>query len=59
MESLSRESRALYDLLRADTTEIYEIKFAAYKKEMLDVVKVFVNNTELQITEIGTTLEST
>ena len=45
MEQLSPESRALYDLLKADTDKIYERKFIDYKKEILNSVRVFVKDT--------------
>jgi hypothetical protein len=45
MDALSPGSKVLYDMLKADTAEIYDAKFASNKKEMLDAVKVFVDDT--------------
>jgi hypothetical protein len=53
MESLSPEARALYDLLKADTREEYEQRFLQYKKESLDAVKVFVDETTAQFKEVN------
>jgi hypothetical protein len=45
MESLSPESRALYEMLKADTKEEYEARFLAHKKEILDTLKVSLFDT--------------
>ena len=58
MDELSTESRALYELLKADTDEIYERKFMDYKKEILDTVRVFIKETKAQFTAIDDSLES-
>jgi hypothetical protein len=58
MDSLSPESKVLYDMLKSDTAEIYEAKFASYKKEMLDAVKVFVDDTNSQIKGITASFDS-
>ena len=58
MENLSPESRLLYDLLKADTREAYEAKFLDHKKEILDAVKVFVDDTTKQFKEIEESLGS-
>jgi hypothetical protein len=42
MESLSPESRALYEILMAEMTEAYESHFLAHKKKILDVVQVSI-----------------
>jgi hypothetical protein len=57
MESLSPEARALYDLLKADTREEYEARFLQYKKESLDAVKVFVDETTAQFKAVNLTVE--
>jgi hypothetical protein len=57
MESLSPEARALYDLLKADTREEYEARFLQYKKESLDAVKVFVDETTAQLKAVNLTVE--
>jgi hypothetical protein len=50
MESLSPESRALYDILMAETTEAYEARFLAHKKEILDTVRASIaaNGTKIK-----------
>jgi hypothetical protein len=58
MDALSPESKVLYDKLKADTAEIYEAKFASYKKEMLDAVKVFIDDTNSQIKGITVSLDT-
>ena len=45
MDNLSPESRTIYDLIRAETAEEFENRFLDYKKETLDVVRKFVNDT--------------
>jgi hypothetical protein len=57
MESLSPEARALYDLLKADTREEYEARFRQYKKESLDAVKVFVDETTAQLKAVNLIVE--
>jgi hypothetical protein len=57
MESLSPEAKLLYDMLKSETTEIHEAKFASYKKEMLDVVKVYVDDTTEQLKDLKTSLD--
>jgi len=58
MESLSRESKALYDLLMLDTKEEYEKRFLDYKKEVLDAMQPFVADTRNQFKEVRATVES-
>ena len=58
MENLSPESKALYDLLRAETTEEYEARFLAYKKETLDAVHKFVATTTKEIKAVSTEIEA-
>ena len=45
MEELSPESKVLYDMITAETAELYESKFVEYKKEILDAVRKFVDGT--------------
>jgi hypothetical protein len=59
MDALSPESRALYDLLRLETKEEYEARFIDYKKELLDAVKVFVDDTTGQLTDLNATVDDT
>ncbi|KAK1696848.1 hypothetical protein QYE76_013545 [Lolium multiflorum] len=58
MEGLSPESRALYEILKADTQEEYEERFLAHKKEILDVMRGFVVDTTKQIRAVSTSVES-
>lgn len=57
MEGLSAESRALYEILKTDTREEYEAKFIVYKKEMLDAVKVFVDDTKEQLRVVSDNID--
>lgn len=57
MDNLSPESKALYELLKSDTKEEYESRFLQYKKEMLDAVKLFVDDTTSQIKDMEVTVE--
>jgi hypothetical protein len=54
MESLSPESRALYEILMAETTEAYESRFLAHKKEILDVVRVSIADNGKKIKALYT-----
>jgi hypothetical protein len=56
MENLTPESRALYDLLRAESKEEYESRFIVYKKELLDTIKVFIDDTTGQLSDINATI---
>jgi hypothetical protein len=56
MESLSPESRKLYNLLKSESKEEYEERFAAYKKEMCDAVKVFVDDAQGQLKAVNDSL---
>jgi hypothetical protein len=56
MESLSQESRALYDLLKTESAEVYESKFIAYKKEILDAVWASLDDTNNQIKDLSDTV---
>jgi hypothetical protein len=49
MESLSLEAKALYELLKAETTEAFEARFLDYKKEMTVAVRQYVTDTGKQI----------
>ena len=58
MDDMSPESMVIYNILKAETEEAYESKFLAHKKEILDAVKLFVNDTEKQFKDVGNNLES-
>jgi hypothetical protein len=58
MESLSSESRTIYEILKADTWEEYETRFLTHKKEVLDVVKVSIDETRLQIQGVSDAINS-
>uniref|UniRef100_A0ACD5VZF2 Uncharacterized protein n=1 Tax=Avena sativa TaxID=4498 RepID=A0ACD5VZF2_AVESA len=49
MEGLSEESKALYELLKADTSEEYDKRFAEYRKEVTNMIKPFVADTGRQL----------
>lgn len=48
MEDLSPESKAIYDLLMAETQQAYEQRFLDHKKQILDSVKKYVDETNKQ-----------
>jgi hypothetical protein len=50
---LSLESNLLYDMLKANTQEEYEVCFLQYK-ESLDAVKTFVDETQAQFRAMDT-----
>jgi len=49
MEELSENSRALYELLKAETSEEYGRRFEEYKREVTNVIKPFVCDTGKQL----------
>jgi hypothetical protein len=57
MENLSPESRTLYELLKTATREEYERRFISYKTELLDAVKLSINDTTVQIQGIQDSLD--
>jgi hypothetical protein len=59
MDALSPESRALYELPCMESKEEYESRFLECKKELLDAVKVFVDDTTGQISDINATVDET
>ena len=58
MEKLSPESRAIYDILKAETREAYESRFLEHKKEILDAVRNFIDDTDKQLKEINESIDS-
>lgn len=58
MESLSPESKALYELMMTDTKEEYERRFLDYKEEVLDAFKPFVADTGAQFKEVRATIDT-
>ncbi|KAK1679066.1 hypothetical protein QYE76_039914 [Lolium multiflorum] len=58
MEELTPESRALYELLKADTAEEYEKRFLHYKKEVLDAFHPFVVDTRAQLKSVDSGMAS-
>jgi hypothetical protein len=59
MDALSPESKALYELLCVESKEEYESRFLDYKKDLLDAVKVFVDDTTGQLSDINATIDKT
>jgi hypothetical protein len=58
MLDLSPDSKALYGLLKAEMSEIYEAKFLHYKKEILDAVQKQVGDTSKQIKASDTSINA-
>jgi hypothetical protein len=58
MDALSPESKALYELPCVESKEEYESRFLDYK-ELLDAVKVFVDDTTGQLSDINATIDKT
>lgn len=56
MEELSPESRALYEILKAESEGEYEWRFVEYKKEMMDVIRPFVADTTKQIKAVNSSV---
>jgi hypothetical protein len=57
MENLSPESRTLYELLKTATREEYERRFISYKTELLDAVKLSIDDTTVQIQGVQASLD--
>jgi hypothetical protein len=49
MEELSPEGRSLYELLKTESQVLYEERFLAHKKEVIDGVRGFVTDTNKQL----------
>lgn len=58
MDDLLPESRALYELLKVESEEEYERRFAAYKLEMMELMRPFVADTTKQIKAVNSTVAS-
>jgi hypothetical protein len=50
MEKLSPEARAMYELLKIDSAEEYERRFLDHRKEVMDAVRIHVDDTTARIT---------
>jgi hypothetical protein len=50
MEKLSPEARAMYELLKIDSAEEYERRFLDHRKEIMDAVRIHVDDTTARIT---------
>jgi hypothetical protein len=59
MKDLSSESRAPYEMLRAESREEYEARLVLYKKEMADALKVFVDDSMAQIKSVRASVDTT
>lgn len=55
MEDWSPESRALYEIL---TREAYETRFLDHKKEVLDAVRIYVDDTSKQLRNVNDSINS-
>jgi len=58
MDALSEESKALYNILMADTKEEYESRFFEHKKEILDAVKIFVDDTGKKFRSVNSSIDA-
>ena len=58
MEDLTPESRTIYELLKANTREEYEKRFLDHKKEILDAVREFVDDSNKQFGDLNVSLTS-
>jgi hypothetical protein len=56
MENLSSQARAIYENLMAETREAYQNRFLDYKKESLDAVRAFVEDTTKQFTSVNASI---
>lgn len=50
---MSAESWSLYEILKAETKEVYEIRFLEHKKEILDAVKGNIDDIRHQIKDVA------
>jgi hypothetical protein len=57
MEDWSPEAKALYSILKAETKEEYEARFLDYKKESLDVVRIFVEDTKAKLLLVNESID--
>ena len=58
MTDLPPESKAIYDLLKAETAEEFEARFLDYKAETLDAVHQFVATTNKQIKSVTASVDA-
>ena len=58
MDQLSPDSRVIYDLIKASTSEEFDAKFLEYEKKMLGAVRKFVVDTEKQLKTVTTSMDS-
>ncbi|XP_071683141.1 uncharacterized protein [Lolium perenne] len=56
MENLLPEARAIYEIITAETREAYENRFLDYKKESLDAVRTFVEDTTKQFASVNASI---
>jgi hypothetical protein len=57
MENLSPESKALYLLLKAETKEEYKNSFTDYKKEKINAVHQYIEDTSTHIMDVASTID--
>ena len=58
MEGLSDESRTIYDLIKASTSEEFDAKFLEYEQKTLGAVRTFVVDTEKELRTLGSNIDS-
>jgi len=58
MEELSGESRAIYEILRSETREAYELRFLEHKKQVMDVVRNLMEDTRTQIRVVNDNMDA-
>jgi hypothetical protein len=59
MEEWSPEAKTLYSILKAETKEEYEARFLDYKKESLDAVRIFVEDTKAKLHAVNDSIDAT
>lgn len=55
---MSAESRALYEIIRAESREAYEIRFLEHKKEVMDVVRASVEDAGRRFAELNDNIDA-
>jgi hypothetical protein len=58
MEEWSPEAKTLYLILKAETKEEYEARFLDYKKESLDAIRIFVEDTKAKLHAVNESIDA-
>jgi hypothetical protein len=58
MEEWSPEAKTLYSILKAETKEEYEARFLDYKKESLNAVRIFVEDTKAKLHAVNDSIDA-